>query len=264
MPPPGWLPPVVRRLATANLVIVSMTDRDLCRWMGLGSGPVAQGDVVSYPTTPPGTPAPWSRSAAQVHRWRPSSTAQDHYRWRCRHGPDHYRHAKRHAALTWPLRLVTGSGSGWRCRNCEEAREEASSPGSVLGQLCRHLFDRPRAWSQVELMVPKHRDGFWYRCAADHLGHANDYGPQRRCSDTFVVAQDRKRPQTSSRSGMPPIGLVPGIEATSVSAGQRRVFWAWLDLNQRPHPYQGSRAKRCAERPFPRSLASVRGEGTRS
>src|SRR4029450_4304538 len=58
MPPPGWLPPVVRRLATANLVIVSMTDRDLCRWMGLGSGPVAQGDVVSYPTTPPGTPAP--------------------------------------------------------------------------------------------------------------------------------------------------------------------------------------------------------------
>ena len=29
------------------------------------------------------------------------------------------------------------------------------------------------------------------------------------------------------------------------------VSWAWLDLNQRPHPYQVSRAKRCAERRFP-------------
>jgi hypothetical protein len=25
------------------------------------------------------------------------------------------------------------------------------------------------------------------------------------------------------------------------------VWWAWLDLNQRPHPYQVSRAKRCAD-----------------
>src|SRR5215212_10503339 len=31
------------------------------------------------------------------------------------------------------------------------------------------------------------------------------------------------------------------------------VWWAWLDFNQRPHPYQVSRAKRCADRPFPRS-----------
>jgi hypothetical protein len=41
-------------------------------------------------------------------------------------------------------------------------------------------------------------------------------------------------------------------------------LWAWLDLNQRPHPYQVSRAKRCADRRFPRSLATVRGEGMRS
>ena len=40
--------------------------------------------------------------------------------------------------------------------------------------------------------------------------------------------------------------------------------WAWLDLNQRPHPYQVSRAQRCADSRFPRSLASVRGEGMRS
>jgi hypothetical protein len=42
------------------------------------------------------------------------------------------------------------------------------------------------------------------------------------------------------------------------------VLWAWLDLNQRPHPYQQSRAQRCAERRFPRSLATVRGEVMRS
>ena len=42
------------------------------------------------------------------------------------------------------------------------------------------------------------------------------------------------------------------------------VWWAWLDLNQRPHPYQVSRAKRCADRRFPRSPLSVRGEGMRS
>ena len=42
------------------------------------------------------------------------------------------------------------------------------------------------------------------------------------------------------------------------------VWWAWEDLNLRPHPYQVSRAKRCADRRFPRSRATVRGEGMRS
>jgi hypothetical protein len=42
------------------------------------------------------------------------------------------------------------------------------------------------------------------------------------------------------------------------------VWWAWLDLNQRPHPYQVSRAQRCADRRFPRSPPSVRAEGMRS
>jgi hypothetical protein len=42
------------------------------------------------------------------------------------------------------------------------------------------------------------------------------------------------------------------------------IWWAWEDLNLRPHPYQVSRAQRCADRRFPRSLASVRGQGMRS
>jgi hypothetical protein len=42
------------------------------------------------------------------------------------------------------------------------------------------------------------------------------------------------------------------------------VLWAWLDLNQRPHPYQQSGAHRCADRRFPRSPLTVRGEVMRS
>jgi len=29
----------------------------------------------------------------------------------------------------------------------------------------------------------------------------------------------------------------------SISAAQSPIWWAWLDLNQRPHPYQRSTAK---------------------
>ena len=58
----------------------------------------------------------------------------------------------------------------------------------------------------------------------------------------------------------------PGPKETTVKCCRRSepVWWAWLDLNQRPHPYQVSRAKRCAERRFPRSPLSVTGEGMRS
>jgi len=45
--------------------------------------------------------------------------------------------------------------------------------------------------------------------------------------------------KTSSLTGMHPIELASGSEATSVSAGHAVFWWAWLDLNQRPHPYQG-------------------------
>jgi hypothetical protein len=58
----------------------------------------------------------------------------------------------------------------------------------------------------------------------------------------------------------------PRPKATTDERSRRStpVSWAWLDLNQRPHPYQVSRAKRCADRRFPRSRASARGEGMRS
>jgi hypothetical protein len=34
----------------------------------------------------------------------------------------------------------------------------------------------------------------------------------------------------------------------------RADLWAWLDLNQRPHPYQLNAGNRCADRPFPGHL----------
>jgi hypothetical protein len=58
----------------------------------------------------------------------------------------------------------------------------------------------------------------------------------------------------------------PGSEGMADKRFRRSttVLWTWLDLNQRPHPYQVSRAKRCAGRRFPRSPVSVKGEGMRS
>src|SRR5215207_1324473 len=37
----------------------------------------------------------------------------------------------------------------------------------------------------------------------------------------------------------------------------RGLWWACQDLNLGPHPYQGSRAQPCADRPFPRLLAGA-------
>jgi hypothetical protein len=44
----------------------------------------------------------------------------------------------------------------------------------------------------------------------------------------------------------------------------RADLWAWLDLNQRPHPYQQSRAYRYATLRFRRWRVTVRGKVMRS
>jgi hypothetical protein len=76
-----------------------------------------------------------------------------------------------------------------------------------------------------------------------------------------LLTQDRKRPQDLIPNGDASGGPAPESGATDVFAGQGLVLWAWLDLNQRPHPYQVSRAQRCADRHFPRSRATVRAKG---
>ena len=79
----------------------------------------------------------------------------------------------------------------------------------------------PRAWSQVELTVQAPGWVLPPLCA-DHLGHANDSETAKMLLRLVVVAQDRKRPQTSSRSGMHPMGLACQDGGTSVSAGKSR------------------------------------------
>ena len=41
------------------------------------------------------------------------------------------------------------------------------------------------------------------------------------------------------------------------------VWWAWLDLNQRPHPYQQNAGNRCANRHSCRSASTVEAEVTK-
>ena len=63
---------------------------------------------------------------------------------------------------------------------------------------------------------------------------------QRGCSDAVFRPGEEALVGPHPKNGMRPIGLASKSAVTSVSAGQEPVWWAWLDLNQRPHPYQGS------------------------
>jgi hypothetical protein len=65
----------------------------------------------------------------------------------------------------------------------------------------------------------------------------------------------RGRPTGAVASERTPLACLPRSKV---------VQWAWLDLNQRPHPYQQSRAYRHADRRSCRSLATVRGAVMRS
>jgi hypothetical protein len=105
--------------------------------------------------------------------------------------------------------------------------------------------------------------------------------PQHPPAYALAITLDREPPALRSTRNRPRTavqGCVLGPLCAGVSrkqppsketAGERSrrstpVQWAWLDLNQRPHPYQVSRAQRRADRRFPRSPLSVRGEGMRS
>jgi hypothetical protein len=105
------------------------------------------------------------------------------------------------------------------------------------------------------------RDVVLHHCATDDLRHTHDPRTAKRLLTRVVPTQERRRAQDLIPSGMDPIGLTRQSVVTSVSAGHGPDLWARLDLNQRPHPYQVSRAKRCADRRFPRSLASVGAKG---
>jgi hypothetical protein len=111
-----------------------------------------------------------------------------------------------------------------------------------------HLGVQLRVQAQECVLIP---------LCNNHPGHGNDSGTTKRLLRGVVPTQDRKRPQDLIPNGMHPLGLLPGSGATSVSAGHGPVLWAWLDLNQRPHPYQRWTAKRRANEHSPRRYGSV-------
>ena len=91
------------------------------------------------------------------------------------------------------------------------------------------------------------------------------------------LSRNRERAGQAGRAGSqravdPPTLLLTSDEPSRLSPRDVKqafrwseaIWWAWEDFNLRPHPYQVSTAKRCAERRFPRSPATVRGQGMRS
>src|SRR4029450_849361 len=70
----------------------------------------------------------------------------------------------------------------------------------------------------------------------------SDTAVQRRRAEAAAIERDHGR-------------AFPQVNAVS---------WAWLDLNQRPHPYQLNAGNRCADRRFPRSAPTVGAQGMRS
>jgi hypothetical protein len=88
-------------------------------------------------------------------------------------------------------------------------------------------------------MLPGQSTGMCSDIAMQPMSEAKP--PQRtatRLLRDVLLTQFGNRPQGLIPTGMNPIGLARQSEATSVCPGQRPVLWAWLDLNQRPHPYQ--------------------------
>src|SRR5215216_4843270 len=56
----------------------------------------------------------------------------------------------------------------------------------------------------------------------------------------------------------------PALDTTIIVSAGEGGWWAWEDLNLRPHPYQLNAGNRCANRPFPSSRPTVGAQGMRS
>src|SRR5215218_4936053 len=87
-------------------------------------------------------------------------------------------------------------------------------------------------------MVEETGDGFGHRSKADHLRRSHECGAVKRLVRRAVPAQDGNRPQDLIPTGCIQLGWRREAERPAfalVKVG----LWAWLDLNQRPHPYQG-------------------------
>jgi hypothetical protein len=127
-----------------------------------------------------------------------------------------------------PSRLTLRSSSP-RCRRPWEGCRDRSPA-------------RPR-----QAMIPR-RPWPLFRGLASGCGWAD----RGQLSDITLAAPT----QASRGSGL----LAAPLAASTSAAG----WWAWEELNLRPHRYQLNAGNRCADRPFPRSPPTVRAQGKRS
>jgi hypothetical protein len=103
------------------------------------------------------------------------------------------------------------------------------------------------------MLLGQRRDVVGHRCATDSLRHTPSQWDRkeqlRGVSDSEEEAISRPHPYM----GYVRLGcqLKPGDRRFCWS---RADLWAWLDLDQRPHPYQLNAGNRCADRPFPGHL----------
>ena len=99
-------------------------------------------------------------------------------------------------------------------------------------------------------------------------GWGRDHGGWSSSSLTAGWADLEGPLEVPAGMGVRPSAAPAGSERSQLGAGSALTcddgWWACQDLNLGPHPYQVSRAKRCADHRFPRSLATVRGQGMRS
>jgi hypothetical protein len=101
------------------------------------------------------------------------------------------------------------------------------------------------------------------RCAGTPPAAARNTDRRTRWSQRRPRGFKQAIPQTPSPTGHS-ASWEPKRRRTALPQLNPRVSWAWLDLNQRPHPYQLNAGNRCAHRPFPRSRPTVRAKGMSS
>jgi hypothetical protein len=151
----------------------------------------------------------------------------------------------------WRTRAPVGYGGG-ACPLSDHARPACGAP--VAGGGARH---RMRLRREVADLLRGCRRGW----AATTVG-----GSREACRPSGRARRGRGACWREWVCG--PSAAQGGSQRSRLAAGSALTCedesWACQDLNQRPHPYQVSRAKRCAQGRFPRSSLSVRGEGMRS
>ena len=78
--------------------------------------------------------------------------------------------------------------------------------------------------------VVKDRKSWWSRSGSNRRHPA--------CKAGALPAELRPRTERGTRIAAPPAHHVPGATPVPAAAAHRVAWWAWVDLNYRPHAYQ--------------------------